>query len=257
MSSYALVWDLDSIMPHPKTEEFQQVFERFRADLTQLADALQSLPSPKGDAETAAAWKSFLKSYEGAVCQASELASFIGCHAAADADNKLFQQYEARLSTLFPLQAQIATNLEFAVKQASEVNLTAMISAEAYLQEIESSYRKPSCDAALRLPKEQELLAADLAVDGFQAWGRLYDRISGGISHFRDGEGRSGARSPSARCSSTWSNVPSARTISTPPTKPGARLPTPAPMPSTISRARASPSIAGWASKTISTPRSA
>ncbi len=31
------------------------------------------------------------------------------------------------------------------------------------------------------MPKEQELLAADLAVDGFQAWGRLYDRISGAL----------------------------------------------------------------------------
>ncbi len=181
MSSYALVWDLDSIMPHPKTEEFQQVFEQFRADLTLLAERSESLPSPTGAAETAAAWKSFLKCYEGAVCQANELASFIGCHAAADADNKLFQQYEARLSTLSPLQAQIATNLEFAVKQASETDLAAMVAAEAYLKEIEFFLSEAKRNAALRLPKEQELLAADLAVDGFQAWGRLYDRISGAL----------------------------------------------------------------------------
>jgi oligoendopeptidase F len=31
----------------------------------------------------------------------------------------------------------------------------------------------------LRLPKDQELLAADLAVDAIHAWGRLYDRLSG------------------------------------------------------------------------------
>ena len=30
----------------------------------------------------------------------------------------------------------------------------------------------------LRLPKEMENLAADLAVDGIHGWGRLYDRIS-------------------------------------------------------------------------------
>src|SRR6185436_13237098 len=36
-------------------------------------------------------------------------------------------------------------------------------------------------NAALRLPKSQELLAADLAVDGIHAWGRLFDRLSGSL----------------------------------------------------------------------------
>src|SRR5690606_39109017 len=34
-------------------------------------------------------------------------------------------------------------------------------------------------NAAQRLPKDQELLAAELAVDAIHAWGRLYDRLSG------------------------------------------------------------------------------
>jgi oligoendopeptidase F len=105
----------------------------------------------------------------------------VSCHAAADADNKLFQQLEARLSTLFPLQAQIATNLEFAVKAAPQTELAAMISSDDYLQEIEFFLAEAKRNAALRLPKPLELLAADLGVDGFQAWGRLYDRISGAL----------------------------------------------------------------------------
>ncbi len=129
MMNYALVWDLDSILPHPQTEEFQAVFKKFRADLTELAERSETLPTAGGSAETVAAWKSFLKDYEAVSAQASELSSFISCHAAADADNKLFQQLEARLSTLFPLQAQIATNLEFAVKAASSTDIEALISA--------------------------------------------------------------------------------------------------------------------------------
>lgn len=181
MSSYPLVWDLDSILPHPKTEEFQSAFQQFRTDLTKLAERSESLPTANGDVETVAAWKAFLKDYEAVAAQGSELASFVGCHAAADADNKLFQQLEARLSTLSPLQAQIATNVEFAVKQASDEDLQAMIVADDYLKEIEFFLAEAKRNAALRLPKEQEMLAADLAVDGFQAWGRLYDRISGAL----------------------------------------------------------------------------
>ncbi|MDF1744990.1 MAG: M3 family oligoendopeptidase [Gimesia sp.] len=36
-------------------------------------------------------------------------------------------------------------------------------------------------NAKLRLPKDQEILASELAVDGLHAWGRLYDRLSGDL----------------------------------------------------------------------------
>lgn len=179
MTLISLVWDLDSILPHPKSEDFQSVFKKFREDLTQLAATSETLPPASKD--NASAWREFLKSYEAIAAQASELNSFVGCHAAGDADNKLFQQLEARLSTLSPLQAQIATNLEFAVKQSSKDDLEAMIATDEYLQEIEFFLAESRRNAGFRLPKEQELLAADLAVDGFQAWGRLYDRISGAL----------------------------------------------------------------------------
>lgn len=179
--NYPLVWELDSILPHPKTEEFQATFQQFRADLEQLAERSESLPTANGQTESVSTWKEFLKDYEDVAARGSELASFVGCHAAADADSKLFQQLEARLSTLSPLQSQIATNVEFAVKQSSDEDLKAMIAAEDYLQEIEFFLAEAQRNAAFRLPKEQELLAADLAVDGFQAWGRLYDRVSGAL----------------------------------------------------------------------------
>lgn len=181
MAEYALVWDLDSILPHPETKDFQAVFEKFRDDLSGLAERSESLPPAEGSAETAAAWKAFLQDYERVASQASELSSFVECHAAAEADNKAFQQWEARLSTLSPLREQIATNVEFAVKEASKDDLQAMIRAEDYLGEIEFFLAEARRDAAFRLPKEQEMLAADLAVDGFQAWGRLYDRVSGAL----------------------------------------------------------------------------
>ena len=85
MSDYAIVWDLDSILPHPKTEEFQSSFQKFRTDLTGLAERSEMLPTPNAHDNTVSSWRSFLKDYEAIVCQSSELASFIGCHAAADA----------------------------------------------------------------------------------------------------------------------------------------------------------------------------
>ncbi|HUE17374.1 MAG TPA: M3 family oligoendopeptidase, partial [Planctomycetaceae bacterium] len=49
----------------------------------------------------------------------------------------------------------------------------------------------------LRLPKEMENLAADLAVDGIHGWGRLYDRISGALRVRVMERGEVVAKSPS------------------------------------------------------------
>ena len=177
-SEFPLVWDLDSILPHPSTDAFRDALETFRQDLQALAERSDSLPSVNGDAANVA---DFLHELESVSGRASELNSFIGCQAAADANEKLFQQLEGRLSALDPLREQIATNVEFALKTATENDLSDFIAADEWLQEIAFFIHDRRRNAELRLPKEQEMLAADLAVDGIHAWGRLYDRISGSL----------------------------------------------------------------------------
>ncbi len=176
---YTLTWDLDSLLPHPDTDEFKNRLRSFREDLQELAAQSSKLTAINGQAEHVADWVRFLKEYESLSARAKDLSSFIGCHSAADAENKLFQRIEAQLSALQPLQELIDTNIEFALKEAAEEELSAFIVADSYLAEIEFYLRDRRRHAEVRLPKEQEMLSADLGVDGIQAWGRLYDRISG------------------------------------------------------------------------------
>ncbi|MCH7726954.1 MAG: M3 family oligoendopeptidase, partial [Planctomycetes bacterium] len=176
---YALTWDLESLLPHPETDTFADVFAKFRRDVSQLAEQSAELPSVDDESSHVAAWVEFLATYESVVERASDLESFIACHAAADAENKLFQQQEAQLSALEPLKQQIATNVEFALRDATDDTLAAFIKSDERLERIEFFLRERRRNAEVRLPKEQELLAAELAVDGIHGWGRLYDRISG------------------------------------------------------------------------------
>ena len=176
---FPLIWELDSILPHPESTEFRAVLTDYRSRLTQLAEEADHLPPLNAEPQNVSAWKRLLTGIAAVEMLASDLSSFAGCHAAADAANKLFQQLEGELSALDPLRAKVATSVEFAVKEADADALARMLAADSELTELRFFFDERRRNAALRLPKEREQLANDLAVDAIHAWGRLYDRLSG------------------------------------------------------------------------------
>jgi len=178
---YEVTWDLDSLFPHPETGNFQSAFDHFETELKQLAEQSDGLPTIGRDADDVSQWKSFLVDYENVHGTAIDIEAFIGCHAAADANNKLFLKFEANFAALEPLRTRIATNIEFALQDANDDQMDTFVGEDDWLGQIRFYLVDSRKNSRMRLPKDQELLAADLAVDGIHAWGRLYDRISGEI----------------------------------------------------------------------------
>ena len=170
-------WDLDSLLPPPAGDEFSKIVDAYHRDLQALAEQSDKLPA--ASAKDAPAWGAFFRELERLETQAADLASFIGCHAAADAANKLYRQFEAALSALDPFRERIATNLEFALRDASEADFKALVAGDPALSKNVFFLEQRRKNARLRLSRGEELLAADLAVDGIHAWGRLFDRLSG------------------------------------------------------------------------------
>jgi len=178
---HSQVWDLDSILPPPESPEFGKIVDDYRARLTRLAEETDRLGPIGADPAANAAWTRLLPEYEGVESLAGDLGSFIGCHSAADAGNRAFRQVEAKLSALDPLRERIATSLEFALQSAAPAQLEAWIASNPWLQANRFFIEQRCKNASLRLPKPEETLAADLAVDGLHAWGRLFDRLSGDL----------------------------------------------------------------------------
>lgn len=178
MGQFAVNWDLDSLFPNPSTGSFQQIVDKFRKDLKALADTSNELPPVGRSPAVVQTWATFFTEMERLEGLAGDLGAFIGCHAAAEAGNKQIRQWEAALSALDPLREQIYTNVELLYKGASETEFQAFVAAAPVLSKNRYFLELRRRNAALRLPREQELLAADLAVDGLHAWGRLYDRLS-------------------------------------------------------------------------------
>ena len=44
MTEYALTWDLDSLLPHPETDDFRKTVDEFATGLQSLAERSDELP---------------------------------------------------------------------------------------------------------------------------------------------------------------------------------------------------------------------
>lgn len=177
---YPQNWDIKSLLPAPGTPEFSAIWSDYRSSLNSLAERSDSLPSLKNSSGTKE-WSEFLAEYERVETIAGDLHSGIGCYAADDAENVQIQQLEAALSSLDPLRERIAANMEFAFQEVDDRGFTDWLGSSDAFRRIEYYLRIRRRNARFRLPKEQELLAADLGVDGIHAWGRLFDRLSGAL----------------------------------------------------------------------------
>ncbi|MBX3443265.1 MAG: M3 family oligoendopeptidase [Planctomyces sp.] len=179
MGKYELTWDLDALLPHPRSEQFRGLFDQYREELKATAEESDRLPPLSR--QSVRQWEDFVPRLSRLLASSEDLHAFIGCHAAADAENKLYQQIEGQLAAVSPMRSQIFTNIEFALKSATDEEYAACLAKSAELRSLGFFLEECRRNAAFRLPRDQELLAADLAVDGLVAWSRLYDRISGSL----------------------------------------------------------------------------
>ncbi len=174
-----LTWELDSLYPHPASDEFRRVLAEYEGDLRQLADDSEQLTPVSTEGGAPLAWAGFLEQCADVFARAEDLHAFVGCHAAGDAGNKEFQRLEGVLAALRPLSEQVQTNLEFPFRDIDDRTMDAFLAVDERLAEVAFYLRECQRNAAFRLPKSEELLVAQLEVDGLRAWSRLYDRLSG------------------------------------------------------------------------------
>ena len=171
-----MTWDLTSYFPQFDGPEMRQFKEALRADVAALREQAAALPSvdPK---KAPTPGKQVLARNEDLSRRMSHLGSYISCLASSDARNEAYLKEEAGLTRQRAELAKVRIELLRAVKDASDevfssfAARTSLAGAEHYLNRLREEARRA-------MATEKEILATDLAVDGIQAWGRLYDTIS-------------------------------------------------------------------------------
>ncbi len=172
-------WDLDTLYPFPESDTFRELLSQVQTDLRQLAADSEALAVPESSVASAAMWGDFLERLSDIQMRLEDMHSFTGCHAAADAANQELQRLEGVLAALEPLRTQVLTNVELAIRETDDALLRNWRARDDRLTRDAFFIEEARLNGAFRLPKAEELLAAELDVDGRQAWSRLYDRLSG------------------------------------------------------------------------------
>ena len=169
-------WDLSSYFPEFDGPEMRQFKEALGRDLAQLqaeATALAPLAS-----ENAAQWVQLFVRAEDVGTRLGHWGSYAGCLASVDAGNEAYAEEEAELDLAQAEYTKLDVELRRVLREASAAVFADFAASPAlkgcghYLQRLRQ-------EAQWSMSPAEERLAADLGVDGIQAWGRLYDTLSG------------------------------------------------------------------------------
>jgi oligoendopeptidase F len=169
-------WDLTSYFPEfkgPEMTAFKDALGREIALLRSRAVSLAGLSS-----ETEGDWEKVLINYEDLQRRLSHLSSYIGCLAAADSRNEAYLEESSSLARMRAEVSKLRVELLRAVKECSDECFAAFLDRPA-LEDARHYLVRLREEARRSMSREKENLAADLSVDGIQAWGRLYDTLSG------------------------------------------------------------------------------
>jgi oligoendopeptidase F len=129
-------------------------------------------------AATAERWEGIVLSLEDIEARLGHITSYVECLAAADAGNEAYSREEALLAQIGAEAEKAEVDLLHAFKAASAEDFAAFTSREK-LRGAGHRLRQLRRKALRTMSREQERLAADLAVDGLHAWGRIYNTLSG------------------------------------------------------------------------------
>jgi oligoendopeptidase F len=130
----------------------------------------------------------FLKN-EDILRRFSHLSSYINCLASCDANNEDYLKEEADLSVMGAEFSKLKVELLRAVKDTEDEAFESFAKGEAF-EDARYFLNRLREESKLRMKPELEILAADLGIDGINAWGRLYDTVSGKLEfdmEFPDG----------------------------------------------------------------------
>jgi oligoendopeptidase F len=172
-------WNLESYFPAMAGPEYGA----FKAKLAEDWIALLSLAEATPDlaASTADTWARAFDQWEDAMARLSHLWSYLSCRGAADAADEPVQTETASLADFQARAEKVKTEFLRALGGATAEDFAAWLQRPGRegARHLLTRWRRESRH---RMSRAEEGLAADLGIDGLQAWGRLYDTLAGKLT---------------------------------------------------------------------------
>lgn len=194
-----IVWDLSTYFKEFNGKEmldFKASLIKGINELQQESGSLKTLDSANQDY-----WEKTLLAWEQLLRKLSHYSSYIGCLSAADGNNEDYNRESAEIDGLAAEFSKIFINIKMGLKKASDQDF-AVFCAREKLSDICFHLHEMRLESQKTMSLELESLAADLSIDGFSAWDRLYSTVTGKLNfdmHWPDGRVE---KTPIAQCRS-------------------------------------------------------
>lgn len=171
--TYSETWDLEVFFQGgSNSKEFYTYLSEIQTELDQFEQQIQQFSTDS--------LEDVLASYESVVKKVVQASAFISCLLAQDVKDKAASQLQGKVAQLHAkLQVQLGA-LDEKLVGIDEVSWSKLIQKDVF-QPLEYVLNERRRRAGDKLPAAQEKLITSLAVDGYHAWGKLYNSIVGTI----------------------------------------------------------------------------
>ena len=169
-------WDTARFFPSFDGPEYHAFLDQLREDLAQaLAEASSARTL---DATSQPQWEEMANRFEKLESRASHMSTYLGMLSSVDASNDAVKTAVAAFSLVMAEVTKLRGELIRALSAAEVTDFAAFCSAPS-LSTAQWNWKRLREEGQMRMPVALEGLASDLGVDGFDAWGRLYETLVG------------------------------------------------------------------------------
>lgn len=174
-------WDLEAIFPGGSSSpQFSSFLAQLEEDLAALHSKLQAAAVPASATETAGLTEALML-LQHITLRIREANSFGGCLTSENQADKKATMLVGRVTTLNAKLLSVLTVFDKLLSAMDEQGWAAWI-ADEQVAAVAFNLKERREAAKEKLAPELEALAGDLAVDGYHAWGELYNTI---VSHVK------------------------------------------------------------------------
>ncbi|WP_226034533.1 M3 family oligoendopeptidase [Aquibacillus saliphilus] len=180
-SQYTMEWNLDSLFSGgSSSKELHNYISELKKNMDVLLSAVNKfiIPEHSNDSKDL---EDVIQLLEKATKQLSEFSSFVSCLSAQDVGDKEAKLLVGKRSQLSSLYATTISKFDQKLVQIEE-NVWEHLIEQQTLIAFKFVLNERRKLAKEKLPIEQEILLNDLSVDGYHAWGEMYDTIVGKMS---------------------------------------------------------------------------
>ncbi len=175
-----LTWDLESIFPggtdSPEFAEFRKALD---TDIVKAGKSLEDIPRNL-DGDAAGKWVAFLLLVQHIMERLDHAFGFTGCLVDQDVTDEKSRVIQVELAAMNARIEALMTGIEELAIKVDDTEWNKLIGHEK-LTGVSFFWNELRQNARLRMVPELEKLAAELAVDGYHGWNRMYNKMAGDL----------------------------------------------------------------------------